>query len=208
MDAPDEFADWREMLSGVEGLLVGRERRVSVAELLKLLDLDDLAGAERIGALTQVKRIMTSLGWRAKVTKLAGKSVRGYIRLGPQAPPPPPEPEPAVVNRPVLTPSGETEPGSLPQKLEKVAGMALAQAEEILALPVAEADGNVMRAKTAIVGAVLATQSKVDENILRAKRSGNDVLDRLEKIMRQVRRTIPREPKAAKPISAPAVVEG
>src|SRR6266566_9212749 len=46
-----------------------RERRVSVAELLKLLDLDDLAGANRIEALTQIKRIMTSIGWRPKVTK-------------------------------------------------------------------------------------------------------------------------------------------
>jgi hypothetical protein len=195
MDATDDFADWRDELAKVEGQLVGRERRVSAAELLKLLDLDDLAGAERIGALTQIKRIMQAEKWTAKVTKIGGVSVRGYVRSDPNAPPAPAEPEPeAVVNRPVLTPSGDTDdPGALPRKLEKVSGMALEQAETILGLPIDEnTSGNVWRAKTAIVGAVLATQSKVDENILRAKRGGSDVLDRLERILRQARRSIPK----------------
>jgi hypothetical protein len=204
-DRQDDFADWREQLSKVEGLLVGRERRVSAADLLKLLDLDDLTGANRIEALTQIKQIMTSTGWRPKVTKIGGKSVRGYVRLDPNAPPPA-EPEPVVVSRPVLTLTDRTEPGALPRKLEMVSGMALQQAEEILSKPIDGADGNLMRAKTAIVGAVLSTQSKVDENILRAKRGGNDVLDRLEKLIRQARRVVPREPKtkAVKAVEAGA----
>jgi hypothetical protein len=194
METADDFADWRETLSKVEGLLCGRERRVSVAELVKLLDLDDLTGANRIEALTQVKRIMLSERWTAKVTKIGGVSVRGYVRLDPNAPAPA-EPV-AVINKPVLTPSDEMGPDALPRKLEKVSGMALEQAETILGLPIDEnTSGNVWRAKTSIVGAVLATQSKVDENILRARRGGDDVLRRLDKLIRAAKRTIPKEPK-------------
>src|SRR5262249_45553112 len=42
----DDFAEWREELAKVEGVLVGRERRVSVAEVLALLDLGDLTGSD------------------------------------------------------------------------------------------------------------------------------------------------------------------
>jgi hypothetical protein len=197
MDATDDFADWHEKLSQAEGLLCGRERRVSAAELLSLLDLDDLAGANRIEALTQIKRIMTSIGWRPKVTKIGGKSVRGYVRRDPQAPPPPAEEPAVVVSRPVLTEINNPTPDSLSRHLEKITGMALKQAEEILELPLDDAtSGNIMRAKTSIVGTVLTTQARVDENSLRTKRDSG-VLDRLEKLIRQARREIPREPKSA-----------
>jgi hypothetical protein len=191
-DQQDDFAAWREILGKAEGLLVGRERRVSVAELMQSLDLGDLTGANRLEAFAQIKQIMTELGWRPRVMRLGGKTVRGYVRLDPQAPPAPAEPEPEVVTRPVLTPSDTGDPGALPRKLERVSGLALEQAEEILSKPIEGADGNLMRAKTSIVGAVLATQSKADENVLRAKRGGSDVLDRLERILRQARRTIPK----------------
>jgi hypothetical protein len=196
-DPQDDFADWREALSAVEGLLVGRERRIGAADLFALLDLNDVTRADRNAAGLQIKRIMRSLGWKPKVTKIDGKPVRGYVRRDPKARPAPPKKEPAevVVNRPVLTPTDTPDPRSLSQQLERVAGLALDQAETILTLPIEGADGNLMRAKTSVVNAVLATQSRVDENILRSKRDSDDVLTRLEKIIRRARREIPGEPK-------------
>jgi hypothetical protein len=126
--------------------------------------------------------------------------VRGYIRpdpAGPQAAPPDEAPE--ATNAPVLTainPAAD----SLSQQLEKITGMALLQAEEILSKPLEGADGNLMRAKTSIVSATLNTQVRADENLLRAKRDSG-VLDRFAKLLRQVRKEVPREPKA-KPIKA------
>jgi hypothetical protein len=49
-------------------------------------------------------------------------------------------------------------------------------------------------------GAAWNTQVRADENLLRAKRDSG-VLDRFAKLLRQVRKEVPREPKA-KPIKA------
>jgi hypothetical protein len=73
------------------------------------------------------------------------------------------------------------------EHLERVTGKALHQAEKILDMetpePTDEAFGPVLRAKTATIGTVLTTQTKVDENSLRKR--GQDMMPTLLQIIRK-----------------------
>jgi hypothetical protein len=205
MEEVDSFADWRELLAKVEGVLVGRERRVGCAELLKLVGADNFSLADRNTAGSEVRKIMTSLGWTSKVAKIDGRPVRGYVRPDPDTDPADqPEPEPVLVNKhPALTDNSSKV--SLPQQLESVTALALEQAKEILMLPIEGASGNELRAKCSIISSTLVTQTKADEHVLRSKGQG-DVLERLGKLIRQVKRGMP---KPTKPPKAAAIqVEG
>jgi hypothetical protein len=194
MDTTDLFADWPDKLSHVEGTLIGREQRVSVADLLAHLDAAYLAGAARCKALSHLKTAMVSLGWQPAVTRIGGgKTMRGYVRR--LAKPASIEHEPAtepehVVDHPKLLRPTETEEAALARQLERVCGMGLTKLEEVLSLPLlrdGQPDGNVLRAATAAAGAVIQAQVRVDESRLKVKQRG-DVLERLLKIIRAERR--------------------
>jgi len=64
-------------------------------------------------------------------------------------------------------------------------------------------NGNVLRAQTAAAGTVLQCQLRADETRFRTAHN-NDVLDRLEKLIRQASRTIPK----GKPKISPAPLQG
>ena len=76
--------------------------------------------------------------------------------------------------------------GDLAVKLERVSAKALSKADEILDLPLPSADhasfGVVLRAQCSAANTVLNTQTKVDENRLRA-----GVVDRLPELLEILR---------------------
>jgi hypothetical protein len=82
-------------------------------------------------------------------------------------------------------------PDNLALRLETVTGRAIAKSEEILNFPL-DPDSDhfpvVLRAQTAIVNSVLNTQTKVDENRLRARKP--DVLPQLIKLIAEERARI------------------
>jgi hypothetical protein len=191
MDTTDLFADWSDKLSHVEGTLIGREQRVSVADLLAHLDAAHLAGAARCKALSDLKTTMVSLGWQPAVMRIGGgKTMRGYVRrLAEPASEPTTESE-HVIDQPKLLRPTETEDAALARQLERVCGMGLTKLEEVLSLPLlrdGHPDGNVLRAATAAAGTVIQAQVRVDETRLKVTQRG-DVLDRLLKIIRAERR--------------------
>jgi hypothetical protein len=136
----------------------------------------------------------------------SGGAMRGYFRPATDVPEPPePEQQPVLVpaKRPVLTDNARK--ASLPQQLESVTALALEQARAILLLPIEGASGNELRAKCSVISSAFTTQTKADEHVLRSKGQG-DVLERLGKIIRQVKREMP---KPIKPPKAAAIqVEG
>jgi hypothetical protein len=191
MDAPTPTPaadDWSRVLAGVVGHSENGTLRVATAELLKLVDVPNNSITT-----SYLRSVMSGLGWRGPATmKINGRPTRGYARRDPNAPAKQPAPVPEeMVSKPVLTAANGSKAG-MPEQLEAVTRLALTQAEEILLLPIDTASGNVMRAKTSIIGAALTTQSRVDESRLRSRSQG-DVMERLGKLIRQMKRTIPKE---------------
>jgi hypothetical protein len=90
-----------------------------------------------------------------------------------------PEPAPST-----LTPVDPNDPNKLAVMLDKVSERALAKLDEILSLPLATADGNLLRAQSAAVNVALATQIKVDELKLRERHSP-DIMTRIIQMMRE-----------------------
>jgi hypothetical protein len=206
MDAPDPFADWPDKLSLVEGVLIGNQQRVAVADLLDRLGAAHLTGNDRQQALCRLKATMTPLGWTAAVTRVGGsKTVRGYVR--PFTPEPvegetaTAEPEQAAVpekqGKDVIRPGS---PEELARRLEAVCKLSLEKLEAVLNMPIIKedggVDGNVLRAITASAGTVLNAQLRADETRLRAKSNG-DALARLLRIIRQEKRLIKAVAKTA-----------
>ena len=89
----------------------------------------------------------------------------------------------------------------LPHALENVTRLGLKELRRILRLPLDEGNGNLMRSKvTAALGAINC-QLRADEARLRTKTAGN-VLDRLERLMAEQQKLIPKQHLA---VSPPAV---
>jgi hypothetical protein len=161
--------DWHQTLSRVTGALINGEERITTHELLTHLGAPYSDRAAR-----KLKRIMRRLGWRARKIRLGRETRNGYCRkvgagIISQSPGLPPGPLPG-------------HPGDMAAELEAVAQLGLKNLRDILTLPLDVEDGPLLRAKNAAANTILSTQTKVDENRLRA-----GVVDRLPELLEILR---------------------
>jgi hypothetical protein len=164
--------DWHQTLSRVTGAVINGEERITTHELLT----HHLGVPYSDRAARKLKRIMRRLGWRARKIRLGRDETRnGYCRKVGAAPgllPGPRADEAPLVRH----------PGNMAAELEAVAQLGLKNLRDILTLPLDVEDGPLLRAKNAAANTILNTQTKVDENRLRA-----GVVDRLPELLEILR---------------------
>jgi hypothetical protein len=161
--------DWHQTLSRVTGPVTNGEERITTHELLKHLGVPYSDRAAR-----KLKRIMRRFGWRARKIRLGPETRNGYCRkVGAAAPGLPPRADEAPLAR---------HPGDMAAELEAVAQLGLKNLRDILTLPLDVEDGPLLRAKNAAANTILSTQTKVDENRLRA-----GVVDKLPELLEILR---------------------
>src|SRR6516164_7293162 len=162
--------DWHQTLSRVTGAVINGEERITTHELLThhlAVPCNDRA-AKRLG------RIMRRLGWRARKIRLGRETRNGYCRkVGA-----------GIISQSPGLPSGPPagHQGDMAAELEAVAQLGLKNLRDILTLPLDIEDGPLLRAKNAAANTILSTQTKVDENRLRA-----GVVDRLPELLEILR---------------------
>jgi hypothetical protein len=162
--------DWHQTLSRVTGAVINGEERITTHELLT----HHLGVPYSDRAARKLKRVMRRLGWRARKIRLGRETRNGYCRkvgagIISQSPSVPPGPLPG-------------HPGDMAAELEAVAHLGLKNLRDILALPLDVEDGPLLRAKNAAANTILNTQTKVDENRLRA-----GVADKLPELLEILR---------------------
>jgi hypothetical protein len=166
------ITDWHQTLSRVTGAVTNGEERITTHELLT----HHLGVPYTDRAARKLKRIMRRLGWRARKIRLGRDETRnGYCRKVGAAPGLPPglRADEAPLAR---------HPGDMAAELEAVAHLGLKNLRDILALPLDVEDGPLLRAKNAAANTILNTQTKVDENRLRA-----GVADKLPELLEILR---------------------
>jgi hypothetical protein len=181
----DDFATWPEKLAQVEGQLVGRERRVSTAELVSLL-----GAAPAPDVWNELKKLMNALGWQGPkaMRGKGGLLVRGYCRPVVQEPEPGPEAEIAKLPAELTLPDHNM-PEELARRLENATALGLQKLEDILKIPTDHLNGNVLRAQTAAAATAIQAQLRADENRLKTKREG-DVMERLLKLINNEKKAL------------------
>jgi hypothetical protein len=128
-------------------------------------------------AARKLKRVMRRLGWRARKIRLGRETRNGYCRKVAAAP---------IVSQ---SPGLPTEPqadeapvAGHPGDMAALWQLGLKNLRDILTLPLDVEDGPLLRAKNAAANTVLSTQTKVDENRLRA-----GVVDKLPELLEILR---------------------
>ena len=117
---------------------------------------------------------MRRLGWRARKIRLGRETRNGYSRkVGAEIV----SPSPGLPSGPLAQ-----HPGDMAAELEAVAHLGLKNLRDILTLPLDVEDGPLLRAKNAAANTILNTQTKVDENRLRA-----GVVDKLPELLEILR---------------------
>jgi hypothetical protein len=163
------ITDWHQTLSRVTGAVTNGEERITTHELLTHLGVPYSDRAAR-----KLKRIMRRLGWRARKIRLGRDETRnGYCRKPVPGLPPGPRADEAPLAR---------HPRDMAAELEAVAQLGLKNLRDILTLPLDVEDGPLLRAKNAAANTILNTQTKVDENRLRA-----GAVDRLPELLEILR---------------------
>ena len=87
---------------------------------------------------------------------------------------------------------GADQSDDLPHRLEVVTRMSLKELRRILRLPLDETNGNLLRAKVTASLGVLQSQLRADTSRMRVRVAG-DVLSRLEKLVREQSKLLPKE---------------
>ena len=160
--------DWRQTLSRVTGAVINGEERITTHELLT----HHLGVPYSDRAARKLKRIMRRLGWRARKIRLGRETRNGYCRkVGAAAPGLPSGPRGA-----------EAPLARHPGDMAALWQLGLKNLRDILTLPLDVEDGPLLRAKNAAANTVLSTQTKVDENRLRA-----GVVDKLPELLEILR---------------------
>jgi hypothetical protein len=165
--------DWHQTLSQVNGAITNGEERITTRELL----MHHLGVPYSDRAARKLKRIMRRLGWRARKIRLGRETRNGYCRKVAAAAPGLPSGPRAEETPPAR------HPGDMAAELEAVAQLGLKNLRDILTLPLDVEDGPLLRAKNAAANTILNTQTKVDENRLRA--GAVDKLPELLEILRE-----------------------
>ena len=194
---------WDEVISSLSGTVHRGIEKIKSAQVLAALRLsgNKECGGKRAGIA------MRSRGWRGpQMLRFAdGTHGSGFCRGGSDdddadatsmsaststsmsvsalAGPPAPEP-------------------SLPEQLEKGSRESVRWARAVLRWPLDVENGNLCRMQGTAANLLMGTQVRVDQARLRAQQS-NDILDRLEKLLRKTERSIPLEPTAIPPMPLP-----
>jgi len=196
-----EPSEWDEVLSKLTGTVHRGIEKIKSAEVLAALRLSGNKeyGSKRAGIA------MRSRGWAGpKMLRFAdGTHGSGFCRGGSDdddddadatsvsaststsmsvsalAGPPAPEP-------------------SLPEQLEKGSRESVRWARAVLRRPLDVENGNLCRMQGTAANLLMGTQVRVDQARLCAQQS-NDILDRLEKLVRKTERSIPLEATAIPP---------
>ena len=158
--------DWHQTLTQVRGALINGEERITTHELLT----HHLGVPYSDRAARKLKRIMRRLGWRARKIRLGRETRNGYCRK---------------VGAGIISQSPGLPPGPLPGHPGDMAALwqlGLKNLRDILTLPLDVEDGPLLRAKNAAATTILNTQTKVDENRLRA-----GVVDKLPELLEILR---------------------
>ena len=170
--------DWYQTLNRISGAVIHEEERITTHELLT----HHLGVPYSDRAARKLKRIMRRLGWRARKIRLGRETRNGYCRKAGAA-------VPIISQSPGLPPGPRADEtpldgqrGDMAAELEAVAQLGLKNLRNILTAPLDLEDGSLLRAKNAAANTVLSTQTKVDENRLRA-----GVADKLPELLEILR---------------------
>jgi hypothetical protein len=191
--------EWDSVIARLVGVTFRGTERVLTRHVLDQLKVPNDRG-ERQKVSKQLGPHMRAAGWYGPVhLRVPGvkDAIAGYWRRPGALPP-----LRAVDDEAALSVDpGLGEEGDLPHALETVTRLGLKELRRILRLPLDEGNGNLLRSKvTAALGAINC-QLRADEARLRTKTAGN-VLDRLERLMAEQRKLIPKQHLA---VSPPAV---
>jgi len=202
-----DYSQWEEVLSKITGQVVKGTERVSTAEIMDLLLVaNDLQLRREVAK--RVPSFMRRLSWSGprhiNFRRDGGKRVilAGYWR--PISRPPQPHPDMAGEMAADVNPTGLSD--NLPHALEQVTRRSLRKLDQILRVPLDPADGNLIRAQvTAALGAINA-QLRADEQRLRTRTTG-DVLERLERLIAEQKKLLPKQHLAVSPPTVQPDVE-
>ena len=191
--------EWDSVIARLVGVTFRGTERVLTRHVLDQLKVPNDRG-EQQKVSKQLGPHMRAAGWYGPVhLRVPGvkDAIAGYWRR-PGALPPLRAVDDGV---PLSVDPGFGEEGDLPHALETVTRLGLKELRRILRLPLDEGNGNLLRSKvTAALGAINC-QLRADEACLRTKTAGN-VLDRLERLMAEQRKLIPKQHLT---VSPPAV---
>jgi hypothetical protein len=193
---PDQ---WDEVINRLTGTLYRGTERISSAAILNALGVppcEHLTGLPRgeilndpaLKVRTRIGKLVASrmrnMGWTGpKVMRLdANRSGQGYWRIPSAFPRVAPE---------VADDLRDTDADALPEQLETVCRLGLREIRRILRLPLDEGNAGLLRAKVTAGVAAINAQLRADESRMRT-RATSDVLDRLEKLIREQRKLLPQ----------------
>jgi hypothetical protein len=115
---------------------------------------------------------------------VAGVTVTGYWRS--------PNTPPRAIDLPDVPFDDAFDADDLPHQLETLTRHSLKELRRILRLPLDQNNGNLLRAKVTASLGVLQSQLRADDSRMRV-RAAEDVLSRLEKLMREQRKLLPKQ---------------
>jgi len=190
---------WQDIIASIPPLKIKGQDRIRTNEVL---DRIGVSAADRNSMAKRLPRFMRSIGWIGPKqmrfpTPCGFVSVAGYWRY------------PGVATLPVdgQVDRDDGEQGSdLPAMLEGLTRLGMRKMAQVLRMPTNSGDGNLLRAQvTAALGALNA-QLRADEARLRTKTAG-DVLERLERLMVEQQKLIPKQHLAVFPPAVQPDVE-
>ena len=193
---------WEDVLSKVTGVIFRGVERVSSAHLLDLLQV----GLDHDLRARMGKRIvshMRRLGWvgprsmRIPGDKNHCPGAGGYWRK----PSRPPQPDTGVGDDVAAGLSDD-----LPFALEQTTRLALQKLARVLRVPLDITDGNLVRSQVTAALGIVNAQLRADEARLRTK-TASDVLERLEKLIAEQKKLIPKQHLAVSPPTVQPDVE-
>ena len=197
---------WDSVIDSLHGVIFHGVERIKSAQALAALGCS--ANKEQEGK--RIKSAMRRHGWLGpKVMRFAdGSCGSGYWRPLQAVPRVGANSEAALAQPLALTqPLGPGSEASLPEELQDGCRLGIRWARGVLRKPVDPDNGNLLRAQGTAAALMVGSQLRADEARLRRQQSG-DVLDRLEKLLRETEAKIPLEATALPPMKRPRKERG
>jgi len=192
-----DFDRWEEILGGLKGKFLRGTERIAACRILDLLGADEVLG-QRVKVGKKIAPIMRKNGWHGPCSLRCPDdsapggflATTGYWRVKDALPRPVVEGE-----TPVDLPEGVgLDLGlELPEALADGATLGVRWSRVVLRKRVDTDNAALLRAQGQAAALMVTSQLRADESRLKRQRD-NDVLDRLERLLRRVEREIPLEP--------------
>jgi hypothetical protein len=179
---------WNEVLGRLTGSVHRRVEKIRTATVLDALGLATLSRGLQQQEAKRIAPIMKRHGWVGPKTIRFDRetTANGYWRLSNALP--------SIASQPTLalddTALDGADADDLPRQLENVTRLGLKELRRILRLPLDETNGNLLRTKVTAAGLALNAQLRADDQQLRRQTQG-DVLDRLQKALARIEKTLP-----------------